>query len=206
MALRAGAALLGGAVAVHASLSAGALARSLWPGAQPEPPSPSSNFPGAPTGPGVTAATAAVLSLYSKGCAPRDLLAEGVAFEDPAASLRGKDELSVAFRALRLLEPATAHWHLPPAATAAEHGATCAVDLWQIYRLDGRELRLRSRVLVTLDGDGKVCAMRELWNGRPLLDALPFRAARRATGWASCALLAATERAWGDAADAAGGG
>jgi hypothetical protein len=103
--------------------------------------------------------------MYEKSLVPESRWAPGSTFEDPAAACAGHAEIAEAFRALAALKPEQAG-----ARQLSEFDGASRFTFTQKmkYSLAGRQIALESVVVVDDDGNGRVTAMKELWNGNEL--------------------------------------
>ena len=123
--------------------------------------------------------------MYSgKGITRPSCLSKDCVFSDPVAICCGREELTEAFRALKILSPKM----LMPAELFRvdpldENITRYTAKLNQQY---STKLKLKSLLIVdmkeTAGHDPVIVRFEERWNGRPLLDHFPFKLVRRING------------------------
>eukprot|EP00802_Teleaulax_amphioxeia_P026415 Tamp_27482.p1 GENE.Tamp_27482~~Tamp_27482.p1 ORF type:complete len:191 (+),score=34.39 Tamp_27482:116-688(+) len=186
---------LGAVCGTHALLSGASILRGALTSAPPPVSEPAAATP-ASNSICVSCSRAAqhekiVAKMYRGGGVDAACCTPDVTFEDPAARCTGIGELQEAFRALKRLHPK--HISAPKAVPGDDAGSS-RVLLHQQYL---GFIELESELLVRTAPDGRISAFEERWNRVPLLEAAPFRFARRLNGLISYALtplaLPATE-------------
>ena len=126
--------------------------------------------------------------MYGGGGVDAAFVTDDVTFDDPAASYRGKAEVSEAFRALHVARPE--HVEEPLVISESEVYGEHEFYLHSRY-LRGTMLpsfEVRSILVVRTGADGRICAFEERWNGAPLLQLSAFRWVRRVNGVVSSLL------------------
>ena len=165
-----------GAIAVgHAVFSGVGMANAVATRAPARPAAPA---------PASAHLTDAVNKMFSGGGVDASAITDDVSFTDPAASCRGRQEVTEAFRALRAARPEPVH---PPLAMGSTDSHTTEFYLHQRYLRGFTMLpngfEMRSVLVVrTSPADGRICALEERWNGAPLIWFSPFRFVRRVNG------------------------